>query len=326
MPQFSIIIPTRDRADLFARALDSVLAQDFDSFEVIVINDGSSGAQLDAYRAIEASDDARVRHHHLPHRRRGHGPAYSRNVGAELSRGDFLCFLDDDDLWIDDGHLRRCQASIERHQGAVDLYFTDQRAIFADGREHGGRLWISGVERVAAETPDALGNRRVSRAELLSMPSFAHLNCTVFRRSLFESIGGMDETLRYENDRDVFLRAIDVAAVMLYNPSVIAQHHIPDASRADNVSTAVSMLEKKAIQLRIFDKAMIAARSPEIRAYARRAKGYELKNIGLALERIGRGRDALYYMAESLPVSFSLRWFGYVLLSALRVAVKGGRE
>ena len=325
MPLFSIIIPTRDRAGLFERALDSVLAQTFDAFEVIVVNDGSSGEQLAAYRAIEGRDDARIRHHHLPHRRRGHGPAYSRNVGAELARGDYLCFLDDDDLWIDVGHLARCQASIERHDGAVDLYFTDQRALFADGREHQGRLWISGIERIASESPDALGNRRVTRAELLSMPSFAHLNCTVFRRGLFESIGGMDETLRYENDRDVFLRAIDVAGVMLYNPSVVAQHHIPDANRADNVSTAVSMLEKKAFQLRIFDKAMIAAQSAEVRAYARRAKGYELKNIGLALERIGRRQEALAYMAEALPVSFSLRWFGYVMLSALRVAVKGGR-
>nr|HPR05904.1 glycosyltransferase family A protein [Denitromonas sp.] len=67
-PTFSIVIPTRDRADLFERTLQSVFEQDIEDFEVIIVNDGSSGEHLAAYRAMESRYDARVHFVYLPHR------------------------------------------------------------------------------------------------------------------------------------------------------------------------------------------------------------------------------------------------------------------
>ncbi len=325
-PYFSIIIPTRDRSALFERTLLSALAQDIDDVEVIVVNDGSSGDELDAYRALEEKYGERVRYHHLPHRARGHGPSFSRNAGAALAQGVYLCFLDDDDLWLDQGHLRRCRDSIRAHEKPVDLLFTDQEAVFSDGRMHPGPLWISGAEALSDAPADAFGSRPVTADQLLNISGFAHLNCSVYRRAFFESLGGMDETLRYENDRDVYLRAIDAAETMLYNPCVIARHHIPDARKTDNVSTAVTGLEKKIFQLRIFDKAILGARQSSVKRYAKVSKGYALKHMAHTLKQAGRPQDALFYIKESLLISFSFKWCAFALVTALQCLVTPNKK
>ncbi len=321
-PMFSIVIPTRDRAELFERTLQSVFQQDIDDFEVIIVNDGSSGEHLVAYQAMESRYDARVHFVYLPHRQRGHGPAYSRNVGAAHASGRYLCFLDDDDLWIDTGHLRRVRDSLAASETPIDLYFTDQRAVYPDGTEHPGGLWISGLEQRIDCPCDSLGNYAVTLDHLLQTMGFAHLNCTVYRRDFFESIGGMDESLRYENDRDVYLRAIDTAQTMRYNPAIIAQHHIPDPKKTDNVSTAVTRIEKKIIQFRIFDKAIAFSRHASMRTFARRTKGFELKNMAALLKQAGRHREAVYYMKEALLVSFTFKWLAYTLANVAQLALR----
>lgn len=324
-PMFSVVIPTRNRSALFQAAVESVLQQDCTDFEVVVIDDGSTGDEQARYEALAQAWQSRpVAFHKLVYRPKGHGPAYSRNFGAARSVGRFLCFLDDDDLWVDPGHLSRCRDSLAARDWGVDLYFTDQRAVYPDGRPHEGRLWISGMDKRCRGPADALGNRSVDADTLLQVTGFAHLNCSIYRREFYDAIGGMDETLRYENDRDVYLRAIDAAASMLYNPAVIAQHHIPDATRADNVSTAVNRLEKTLFQLRIFDKALIAARQPAVRSFARRSKGYTLKHIARALALAGRHREAAYYMREALLVSFTIKWLAYTALGTMRAALGRG--
>jgi glycosyltransferase involved in cell wall biosynthesis len=321
-PTFSVIVPTRNRSALFRLTIESILAQDIDDYEIIVIIDGSSAEELSQYAALEAAwAGLPIYMHRLVDRAAGHGPAYSRNFGASLARGRCLCFLDDDDLWIDAGHLRRCRDSIAADGAAIDLYFTDQRALYPDGRPHGGPLWITGLDKICRAGPDALGNRRVTTEELLAAPGFAHLNCSIYRRAFYEAIGGMDEALRYEEDRDMYLRAIDAAAVMLYNPAVVAQHHIPDAQRADNVSTAVNQIGKKLYQLRICDKALTSARRPAVRRYARRAKGDTLRQLAQLLMAAGRAEEAVVYMREALSVSFSIKWLAYALSQSLRVAL-----
>lgn len=318
-PTFSVIIPTRNRSGLFERTVCSVFEQDIDDYEIVVVDDGSTGSDVARYQALAQAWSGRPVHFHsLVHRPKGHGPAYSRNFGASRAAGRFLCFLDDDDLWTDPAHLRRCRDTLDAAGGQIDLYFTDQRAVYTDGSPHTGRLWINGMERRCAAAPDAHGNRRVTVDELLQVNGFAHLNCSVYRRAFYDAIGGMDETLRYENDRDVYLRAIDAAEHMLYNPAVIALHHIPDAQRKDNVSTAVSQLEKRLFQLRIFDKALLAARQPAVRAFARRSKTYTLKNIAQGLVLAGRPAEAAYYMREALLVGFSPAWLLQTVQGSLR--------
>lgn len=90
MPLFSIIIPTHNRADLLRAALESVFAQTMSDYEIIVVDDGSTDGTAD----LASSLAGRVRF--LTQSNRGPGPA--RNLGAQHAIGEYLAFLDSDDL------------------------------------------------------------------------------------------------------------------------------------------------------------------------------------------------------------------------------------
>lgn len=95
MPDFSIIMPCYNAEKSLDAAINSVLEQTSEAWELICINDGSidgTSAKLDAW----AKRDARIRIHHIENR----GPAVARNFGAAQATGDILCFLDADDLWV----------------------------------------------------------------------------------------------------------------------------------------------------------------------------------------------------------------------------------
>ncbi|MBQ6272839.1 MAG: glycosyltransferase [Oscillospiraceae bacterium] len=93
-PLFSIIIPIYNTEKELPRCVDSVLAQTFEDFELVLVDDGSkdgSGAICDAY----AARDARVK---VFHKKNG-GSSSARNLGIEKATGDYLLFLDSDDYW-----------------------------------------------------------------------------------------------------------------------------------------------------------------------------------------------------------------------------------
>src|SRR4030095_16371543 len=88
----SVVIPVFNRRGLLPRTLQSVWRQSFTDFEIIVVDDGSSDGTI-AY--LESRGD-RIQ----LLRQTNHGPGVARNVGAARARGDYLAFLDSDDLWF----------------------------------------------------------------------------------------------------------------------------------------------------------------------------------------------------------------------------------
>lgn len=99
MPQISVIVPIYNAERWLRRCVDSILAQTFTDFELLLIDDGStdgSGAIIDAYAAA----DPRVRPFHKPNG----GVSSARNLGLDHATGEFITFIDSDD-WIDDGYL-----------------------------------------------------------------------------------------------------------------------------------------------------------------------------------------------------------------------------
>src|SRR5918996_76049 len=92
-PQASVIIPTHDRRDLLRLTLRTVLWQTGIDLEAIVVDDGSTDGTSDVVQAI---GDARLRcvRHETPQ-----GVSTARNHGMDLARGNWIAFLDDDDLW-----------------------------------------------------------------------------------------------------------------------------------------------------------------------------------------------------------------------------------
>jgi len=91
-PKISVIIPTYNRPHLLRRAIESVLNQTFDDFEVLIIDGARSKETKDI---VESYGDGRLRY--IP--QRGKGIANARNLGVKRARGEFIAFLDDDDRW-----------------------------------------------------------------------------------------------------------------------------------------------------------------------------------------------------------------------------------
>ncbi|MDW8349551.1 MAG: glycosyltransferase [Verrucomicrobiae bacterium] len=106
MPKFSVIIPTYNRATLLKQALDSVFNQSFLDYEIIIVDDGSTD---DTWQYLQ-SLKAKVTYY----RQYNKGPAAARNLAAHHASGDYLAFLDSDDLWHPDT-LRHLNQIIDQH-------------------------------------------------------------------------------------------------------------------------------------------------------------------------------------------------------------------
>lgn len=314
-PFFTIVIPTRNRPELFDLALKSVLSQSFDDFEIVIVNDGSDPEFLPAYEALEEKYPDKTTFVYQIKRPNGHGQSYSMNTGALVGKGQYLGFLDDDDFWIDDQHLARCYKSITETQSNVDAYYTNQVACFSDGRKQEVNVWIEDLsKKLSGIEKDLNGSVLVTPKFLFTSGGFAHLNCSIVSRKLYLDIKGMDENIRYECDRDIFIRFVDAANGILYNEKIISQHHIPDPKKSDNMSTLVSSFEKKIYQITVYEKAILLSKHAEIRDFCKLGLSYIFKTISEELSSQNRAHDALSYAYKGLALEYSIKWHLYCLV------------
>lgn len=116
-PTFSVIIPTFNRPKHLRRAIDSVLAQTYSKFEVIIVDDGSLPA------AEHYIGDVLVTYGIRYYRQENGGPSKARETGLNAANGSYLCFLDDDDEFLPH-HLETLADAIVRECGKPMLYKT----------------------------------------------------------------------------------------------------------------------------------------------------------------------------------------------------------
>lgn len=303
-PLFSIIIPTRNRAELFAVALGSVLEQRFSNFEVIVVNDGSSDDQAARYREIIARSTERIRLFSLEQTERGHGQSFALNFGVSQAIGQYVGFLDDDDQWIDPEHLGRVAQIIGANR-QVDVILANQKA-FSKGSPVNRTVWIEDLSSRLAAPRDTVGAYSVRPADLLLCQAHCHLNTTIVSRDLYTDIGGLDEALWYECDRDFYLRVIDKAISIKFLPDIVSRHNIPDPAARASMSTSESEISKRRYQLTLLNKACRDSVRPEIREYAQQHRVYVLSYLAIQSARHGKPGPALYYGLGSLFARLAL--------------------
>lgn len=182
MALVSVIIPTYNRASLVTEAVDSVLAQSFRDFQLLVVDDGGTDATLEAL--------APHRHRLLYLRtRRNRGVAAARNLGAAATRGRWLAFLDSDDRWRPEKLARQVEF-LERHPDLAicqtDEVWIRKGVRVNPPRTHrkvGGEIFLPSLERCVV-SPSAV----------------------MLSKELFEEMGGFDESLPACEDYDLWLR------------------------------------------------------------------------------------------------------------------------
>ncbi|MBW1990739.1 MAG: glycosyltransferase family 2 protein [Deltaproteobacteria bacterium] len=182
MAQVSVIIPTWNRAGWVTEAVSSVLAQTFRDFELLVVDDGSDDDTLEAlapfYRRLK-----------LLRRSRRRGVSAARNLGIAVARGQWLAFLDSDDLWLPD-KLARQVAFLEEHPHLLicqteELWIRNGRRVNppATHRKVGGHIFLPSLQRCMV-SPSAV----------------------MLHRRLLEEVGTFDEALPAAEDYDFWLR------------------------------------------------------------------------------------------------------------------------
>jgi len=187
--RFSAVIPAYNREGTIARAIESVLAQEHSAREIIVVDDGSQdGTRV----AIEAFGD-KVRYVHQENA----GPSVARNLGVEVAQEEWIAFLDSDDFWLP-GHLERMAHAIVATGGEAGVYFADTRCTPERGSE---LLWDAAGFAIEGDyelTADASAWAMLSRQPMMMQSS-------VFRRSAYLDVGGLDAALWSRHDTHLFL-------------------------------------------------------------------------------------------------------------------------
>jgi glycosyltransferase involved in cell wall biosynthesis len=217
----SVVTPTRDRARYLGDAIRSALDQGFPGLEVIVVDDGST----DGTPAVAASFGDRIRYER---RGTGSGPGAARNRALGMARGEYVAFLDSDDLWRP-GRLARQIPMLDAAPRAGLLYAAVDY-VDADGNP-------SPIRRSRRGTPSGRILRTLLRHNVMETST------VIARRALVEEAGGFDPRFRWNEDLDLWLR-IALRHEVIYDPtpSVLMRRH-PDQLIARHRELGDSLVE-----------------------------------------------------------------------------------
>ena len=278
----SVIIPTYNRAYIIEEALESVFAQTFEDFEVIVADDGSTD---DTATRIAAIADPRLRYIPLPH---AGAPAAGRNAGIRHARGEILAFLDSDDLWKPD-KLAREVAFLDRHPeaGAVfsDLEKYD-RGCHTPSFARAAPAFSRHLAGATSTEPRVLPQRLLYLVLLQEVPIMP--SAFAIRRAVVERHGAFDATWTTCEDWEFFLRLARTERFGYIDRPLVVLRVLKDANHRRKY------LRGRAAMLALFQRERaLCAGDSEALAALRRGLAHLRKQILWVYEQEGRTGAAL---------------------------------
>lgn len=294
-PKVTVVMPVYNGAAYLAEALDSALSQTYQSFEILVVNDGSTDASGQIAHLYAQSFPGFVRVFDQPNA----GLPAARNRALAEGRGDYFALLDADDVWNPE-HLGLAMAALAA-EPALGLVHANIRRIDARGNPIGiaPRFWRLGQDAYATIA---------LRLE--------HVNCptAVFARFCIEAVGNFDTEFTGLGceDRDLWLRIAERFPVQ-YIDAVVADYRVHEGSMSRN------------------RERMAAARALLIRKQARSARGIALarhmramveSDLGMEYLEEGRALDAVWAQLRALLIRpHTLLLWRRLLKSALHAFV-----
>ncbi len=273
----SVIIPSYNRAATVGRAIESVVTQDYDDLEVLIIDDGSTDNTRDIVRRFS---DTRIRYHFQPNR----GIAAARNVGIALARGPWLAFLDSDDMWLP-GKIRK-QLHALTAAGAQLCFCAHVR------RSHG---------ETAGPFPCPLpkDSHDVMRQLLASGDSICTPSVVVDRAAV-EAVGGFDETLVVAEDKDLWFRLAAAVQAVGVSEVLVVTHVSPNSSVA-----LFDPLLRASADLRVLRGWHKTVSDPSIRRQVRRQMLAYYADSSQKCLAAGRRREAFLWGIRAARWGFS---------------------
>jgi glycosyltransferase involved in cell wall biosynthesis len=306
MPKVSVILPTYNYGCFLGEAIQSVLDQTFEDFELIVVDDGSTD---NTREVVHSFTDPRLR---CIYKENG-GESSAYNVGIHASRGEYIAFLDSDDTWLPQKLELQVKAMDSAPQAGIiysDVYYFDSKT---------GAVTGTFFQRLKNPPPQG------SVLEAYIEEFFAHPSTWLVKKSVFEQIGMWDETLRNCEDDDMLFRmasCFEFEAVLI--PLAMVRTHPEQKSRKKQIHfTSYLRYLNKAMQSPILNSRM--------RASLRRAMclcHFRYAKFLVSSGKLGKGGREFLASLKANP-----RVFGYFVMSHLiekltrrfRPSRRGGR-
>lgn len=235
----SVIIPTYNSKKFLCAAIDSVLSQSYDNYEIVVVDDGSTDNTQQLMNEYIGNNKIRYI------RQRNRGVSAARNLGATKSDGIYLCFLDSDDLFLKD-NLRQ-KAKILDEDADICLVHADVQMISEEGN-------------VLNEFNRGLSGYGLYKELLLWQRCVVPAPSSVMiRRDVFNKAGGWDENLSTAADQDLFIR-ISVMGKIERIPTVLTYYRIVAGSMSKKAIVFEKdhlMVYRKAKNAGLFDNTQL---------------------------------------------------------------------
>jgi glycosyltransferase involved in cell wall biosynthesis len=288
-PAVSVVIATYNRAQFLSGAIDSVLNQRFQDFELIVVDDGST----DDTRRIVAPFGARVRYVYQENR----GPSAARNTGVRHARGPWISMQDSDDLCARN-HLASLYGYAHNHP--------DCAMVFANGgylssRAHNRDTVIPPVKS------RRIASRGINWADLFDKSIF-RLQASLIRKDAYSRVGGLDERFRICHDLDLAFKLFAdypigyLDEVVFYNRkhdgNISANHELRSM---ENIHVIRKLLTENPRAAAILGRQRVAARL----AY----RYYRLAKCRWKEGRLGEAKQAIGEAASLCPLSVKYRLY-----------------
>lgn len=190
MPLVSAIITTHNRPQLLECAIKSVLQQTFHNLECIVVDDASSDSTESIYK-----DDSRIIYVRIPSEE-SRGGNHARNVGVQHAKGEYVAFLDDDDIWL--------PQKIEKQ---LNLFQQNSKSVVFCGRIF--KKISSGKCEYQQLIPPEKFSGNISR--LILCTYVTSTSCLMIPKSLFAQVGLFDENLIFWQEYELTIRLAQIA-------------------------------------------------------------------------------------------------------------------
>ena len=276
MPSVSVIIPTFNHGDFILETLESVFAQTFHDYEVIVVNDGSpDDTEVILRPYIEAQ---RIRYLC----QENEGVAAARNAGLALARGKWIAFLDDDDLWPTD-KLEWQLACLESSNAVM---VGGLCSLFGDAKDRKTLRFSNDF-------------KTFNTADLFKSNPFGSPGQTLIRKSALDQIGGFDPLIWGADDMDLWIRLSRIGKIRRYYRMALF-YQVHDANASLDIFRMAKNMEA-VIRKNIAGLAVLEKRSSERSGYRFlfRYAGKKLLWKGAQLIASGRRRDGWAMFRES---------------------------
>lgn len=216
MPQFSVVIACYNAAHTLPEALASLQSQTHANWEAICIDDGSTDGTLGLLKAA-AADDVRIK----IIAQANAGPSVARNAGVDAATGDWIAFLDADDLWLP--HKLDVVADVVAHEPDVAAVF-GKIAFFEDASERDKT--VSTVQPGQTPLERILGENPVCTLSNLCV-----------KREAFHAVHGFDVTMRYSEDLDFIIRLVTAGFPLIGTDTLLMRY------RASNDGLSANLMQ-----------------------------------------------------------------------------------